>query len=398
MSNQGYEFSFGPEGGTKVLATLKEIHDWLNEERKFWTPFEQATSREASACWQPFRDFFSHVSNRLREATDAERSAQQAKRDFDPHPHMERLQAQFKEGYEKWRVIPSHSPRAKFLQRLAESEGHNVAAYAAGYFLRQDAPLDRNQPKTKHECLRGSLAASYFDHGFTERITDEKQALQELRAGWEKVFQEFQASLTDETEIHRQLNADAAKSLDDQRREFGEMTAREREEWTRLHKTYDESLALHKPVQYWANKADTHRKLAWAFGIVAILGAGSVFALIYELIQITLRPSGTTTDLVNWHPEYWRVAVLIATGLFGVWVVRIVVRLFLSNVHLLTDARERATMAQTYLALMRKGGLEEKDRQLILKALFRPAGTGLVKDDAVPLTVLDSLSKLGGHS
>jgi hypothetical protein len=99
--------------------------------------------------------------------------------------------------------------------------------------------------------------------------------------------------------------------------------------------------------------------------------------------------------LPNWHPEYWRIAVLVAAGLFSVWVVRIFVRLFLSNVHLLTDARERATMVQTYLALMRKGGLKEEDRQLILKAIFRPTATGVVKDDAMPLTMIEALTKLG---
>lgn len=390
MSDQDYEFSFGPEGGTKIFHTPKEVQDWLNDERKFWTKLEQAASQGgggASACWQPVGEFFSHVRNRLDEA-ERNKSA-------DAKPYMQGLQAQFKEGFEQKRLIPSHSPRAKFLLRLAETDGATVALYAVGFFLQQEIPLERHQPKTKHECLRGSLAASYYDHNFTERMPDEKLALEELRAGWEKTFQEIQKSLAAESQRHRELNTEAAKLLDQQRQEFTELVTTERAEWTRLHKTYDESLALHKPVQYWTKKAANHRRLAWAFGIIATLIGGGVFGLLYELIQITVRPPQGTADLANWHPEYWRIAVLIAAGLFGVWVVRIFVRMFLSNVHLLTDARERATMAQTYLALMRKGGLEEKDRQLILKALFRPAGTGLVKDDAMPLTVMESLTSLG---
>jgi hypothetical protein len=81
------------------------------------------------------------------------------------------------------------------------------------------------------------------------------------------------------------------------------------------------------------------------------------------------------------------VAVLIAAGLFGVSVVRIFCSPVLSNVHLHTDANDRVTMAQTFLALMRKGNLKEEDRQLVLQVLFRPVASGLVKNDALPRTV-----------
>jgi hypothetical protein len=88
-------------------------------------------------------------------------------------------------------------------------------------------------------------------------------------------------------------------------------------------------------------------------------------------------------------------AILIASGLFGVWIVRIFVRLFLSNVHLHTDAKERETMVLTYLALLRRGtlpGVEE--RLFILDSLFRPSTTGIMKDDAVPLTAVEALSRI----
>jgi hypothetical protein len=55
-----------------------------------------------------------------------------------------------------------------------------------------------------------------------------------------------------------------------------------------------------------------------------------------------------------------------------VWVVRILVRLLLSNIHLLTDARERVTMVQTYLALLRRGKIKDDERMFILQTLFRP--------------------------
>ena len=69
-------------------------------------------------------------------------------------------------------------------------------------------------------------------------------------------------------------------------------------------------------------------------------------------------------------------------------------RLFLSNVHLHTDAKERVTMVQTYLALLRRGKITKDDERLILQTLFRPTSTGIMKDDGVPLTALEAISKL----
>jgi hypothetical protein len=81
---------------------------------------------------------------------------------------------------------------------------------------------------------------------------------------------------------------------------------------------------------------------------------------------------------------------------FAFWFERIFVRLLLSQVHLYTDASERVVMAKTYIALLREGqGMKDEDRRLILQALFRPAVTGIVKDDAIPPTVLEWITRLG---
>jgi hypothetical protein len=391
MSDVQIEVSLGPEGGPKVFNSIKELEDWFAQERQFWSTLLAAGARtsEGNRCLQPLQRFLGNVNENLNQARSSANSAQQAKREFDPTPHITSLKANIANFFDRERVIPSHTPRAKFLMRLAETQSPEVAVFAYGFFI--ETPVPYSLPN----ALKGALAASYYDSGFTERALDEKQALDELRASWEKNFQAFRNDLQRETEQHQKLNAEATESLDSQKRDFSELIKKETNAWAALHKTYDEQLSLYKPVQYWTKKAVTHRWLAWAFGIVAILVGVGVFGLLYELIQLTVRPTAGTQDLPNWHPEYWRIAVLVAAGLFSVWVVRIFVRLFLSNVHLLTDARERATMVQTYLALMRKGGLKEEDRQIILKALFRPTATGVVKDDAMPLTMLEALTKLG---
>jgi hypothetical protein len=54
-------------------------------------------------------------------------------------------------------------------------------------------------------------------------------------------------------------------------------------------------------------------------------------------------------------------------------------------------------MTQTYLALLEEDRLtEEKDRSLVLSALFRPASDGMVKEENIPHPMLDAITKLSG--
>ena len=53
-------------------------------------------------------------------------------------------------------------------------------------------------------------------------------------------------------------------------------------------------------------------------------------------------------------------------------------------------------MMQTYLALIKEGKLEDNHRNLILQALFRPASTGIVKDDAAPPFMTEWLKRTTG--
>ena len=64
---------------------------------------------------------------------------------------------------------------------------------------------------------------------------------------------------------------------------------------------------------------------------------------------------------------------------------RLVSRVFLSNLALQTDSSERVVMIQTFLALMEdEEKVKEEDRMLILPAIFRPSPTLHGSDDAAP--------------
>jgi hypothetical protein len=96
--------------------------------------------------------------------------------------------------------------------------------------------------------------------------------------------------------------------------------------------------------------------------------------------------------------EHLPLAALFKAGAFAIlttsiafWIGRVLLRIYLSNQHLATDAEERMTMVMTFLAMARKKVLADTDRPLILAPLFRPGSDGIVKDDTSPDTALAAL-------
>jgi hypothetical protein len=109
------------------------------------------------------------------------------------------------------------------------------------------------------------------------------------------------------------------------------------------------------------------------------------------------------TKLIEWafgklgpneNPKHWEVGVVVVCAFFSVWIIRILVRLFLSHQHLATDAAQRVTMVQTFLSLSKEdGGLRPEDRSVILQQLFKSAGDGLVKEDGIPPGLIEFFTR-----
>ncbi len=413
MSNPGkapaerFEVSLGPELGKKTFRNFDDVQVWFDKERAFWQQISAAagSSRVARDAWRPFSEFFDSLSGIFSDLASAHAREEQARQaasrlpgpqgenliqqaQIDVSHFIARFQGAFAEHAERGQIFLSPSPRAKYCASLITRENPTVALFAAAFFLRVDVAF------TAPDHLTGAFAGYCFEHGLSSKAPAETESLSEIRSEWNAQFQKLKDELETQTRAQADLNTNYGQQIIAQASEFKDITQMEQAEWQALHKAYDNSLALRKPVTFWRNKAKSHCILAWVFGPLSLLSAGLVFWLIYELIQITLRPPANIPNPAAWHPEYWRIAVLVASGVFSVWVIRIFVRLFLSHIHLHSDAKERVTMALTYLSLLRcDKTLQPKERDLILHALFRQAATGVVKDDGIPLAAVEYLTR-----
>jgi hypothetical protein len=150
--------------------------------------------------------------------------------------------------------------------------------------------------------------------------------------------------------------------------------------------TYKEHMGLKAPVEYWQKKAESHgrserllRLLVTAFFAVAITAIIIAFWNVgWTLINLSLAPGAKPLP-----PGVYVVASAGLGSAAGVlfWGGRLLTKLYLSQHHLRQDAEERATMTETYLALIENQAADTEDRQVILNALFRATPDGIVKEE-----------------
>jgi hypothetical protein len=109
------------------------------------------------------------------------------------------------------------------------------------------------------------------------------------------------------------------------------------------------------------------------FLIVTILGAyfaGPSIVASVNHFDLALFLSGGSFGLAIAH-QLGRLLVFSVPILVYLWMLKATMRFFMRSMLLMDDARQRETMLDTYFLLTEKGRADERDRPLILWALFR---------------------------
>lgn len=144
-------------------------------------------------------------------------------------------------------------------------------------------------------------------------------------------------------------------------------------------------MKLKAPVQYWKDNCEHHKKAAKNFGIASLILSLIIFLPIAYVAWEILA-----TEEIIWG----KVGVVAFTSSLAIWLIRVLVRMYLSHNHMQMNSQERVVMTQAYLALISEGGAtSDEERNLVLQAIFRPISTGIVTDDAAPHNIIELISK-----
>lgn len=388
-------------GGRLAPTNHDELIRWIQTEQNFWT-------------WLQQRHYGNHENfqrEALSQINEAFNAAQQSLQHIQSNPQHSQQQLDFsrdriQQAFQQRKLPHSSTPLAKRVDAYRKEAGDQ----AASYFIAVTMSPANGQPQfqaTEFAAWRGLF------EGLQERFQMPKVATKGKKAAADQSFDQLRTKaellLGEKTEAYDALHRDyqsLAESIrsasgsqavgfetaqGQRQSEFDQLRAGHEQAMEALRKTFREELALRAPAEYWSEKRKGHRLWAAVSGGLSFLGIGGAAAglgwQIHELLNKT--PASTV-------PETWRLAVLALVGVFTVWALRLIVRMFLSHLHLLTDAGERVVMVQTYLSLMEGDHLASKeDRQLILQALFRPATDGIVKDEGIPFSLAEALTRSG---
>lgn len=374
-------------GKPKKFDSIDDVLTWLRAEYQFWKWLESYNSQPANDLKAHYSQWFSTLINLTNEGRQAGGGTLYQQK-------LRGLQTQFQNLYGGGLLLASSSATAKFVDKLREVNPVEAAG-ALAYFCRSDVNLPQSLGTI------GLAKAALFDAGVKNSTGSAHAELEQLYRDWDHDLKNlFDA----EEDAHTTLQAAARKQFDDandqflelnekaeellktQRQEFDTLVEKSETRLKTLEKLYEQELALRGPSRYWKKKAKGHMGRA----VVAALVAG-IFAVafaIYFLKQVTsiLNPEVSAPALIAGGHDvgYVQIVALVTLAFLGIWGLRVLVRLLLSQIHLATDANERSTMVTTYLALYRKGDITETERVLMLQNIFRPSATGVVSDDAAP--------------
>lgn len=422
------EVDFGEHGGLQRFKNVTAFNAWISEEREFWSWLNEEPARtelqqiggQGQRFWQ-FADQSQQViqqqskqwaqrtqeRERLREILENPESKDDQKTssgnriaeiEKELEEILERLrrdlhaQAHGEIAARRHHLLGSN-PCAHFIKKIAEADPAS-AVHTLSYFLGSE---DR-----RHWQAKGQVLAILYKENLNKKVRPEQAAFKKAIETWTRELEDFKARFEEqETEFEeiseRHADAEQASRVrhDELAAEFGAMRQAAEAELKALKDTYDGFMQLEAPREYWGKKSQSHargRKLmAILATICAVLGAGGLGTAAWHLL-----PESQSSGSIPWR----QIGFFVLASTFVLWIVKLLVRLMLSHIHLYEDAKEREVMISTFLALMNhqesREGLKKEDIALVLAPIFRPSTTGVIKDDGGPQSFGELLKALTG--
>lgn len=397
---------FGDDGGFVELMTTDNARQWVTQLIADWNWVASVNNNPAQQAWGLISNPLSNTNNIIQQAQSYQNQNQEQQA-----ADLTRSAKASLEGLIRANPWILEGGVKDFLLALKNEAGAEEASIIVAHLLGRDlngAPVGM--------AVSAMIRWELYVRGIKDRFKTENASLKKLVGSLQTSITKYEKLGREKSDEFDDLNARIAEESADYKQKFEEAQQLRDQEWKveldavkaefqRLNDTYDQHMTVAAPVDYWEEKRKKHAKWAkWTFAatLVAIGSIGWFLTTKLEKVfsvNIPVNPQSdmTTLGFIIQSSSLFHIGTFILLTTLSLWIVRIVVRLFLSHTHLENDAAERVTMAKTYLALIRDGALNNKENiGTVLAALFRPTGDGIVKDEGLPPTAMEWLTKLSG--
>lgn len=161
-----------------------------------------------------------------------------------------------------------------------------------------------------------------------------------------------------------------------------------------LEETYKNQLSLQAPETLWRERAEEHREQARKWTLFLIF---AVLALISALAMLVVVIHNYSLNIIKKDvPFISESFILVSVISFFIYIIRVLIKIVMSNHHLATEYKQKAALTRFYQALTKAGtNIDKDERLIIINSLFGKVETGLVKTDTSndSDTILAILSK-----
>ena len=416
VNNTAYlEFDFKENGGVSLLRSYEEVESFANTEAQFWG---WLTSNQTYHLPYNIEQHLTHKFSSMisdLNSTLSKRNAYASEEDFK-RAITEKLNTYFIEQ----KIPTSFSALGEFINEQRKIDSLRIKAGLTVYL---NIFREINKNPSDYIFFQGANLISSFQLGINPNTSSIESMLSKTQSQCSKSISNMDLEAKS---IWIKNSEKIDLFIKDGGKKIEEIKKSQEQYYSRIipdsdaaiaslkntETTFKEKMKLQAPVKYWSDKMKKHRKYSIAYGtislIIAIAGIGllnytlsKISSGTYEISQNIINISTGTKEIKgagnpiidNIHFVYYPLfisSLLIILSLYF-WILRLSVRLTLSEHHLSIDAHERSIMVTTYLALSNEGLLDEKDRSLVLTPLFRPSPDGFVKEDSSPDIMLSAV-------
>ena len=207
-----------------------------------------------------------------------------------------------------------------------------------------------------------------------------KSKLQEISDDSDEQYKEITTFIeTKHNEIQKQFD-EQSKGLKEFRSLINVWQEEKEARLNDLEETYKNKLSLALPELLWNNRSEEYRRLAkcWT-GVLVVF----VVALVVSLRELVIVIHEYSLDTVQEIPFVSKSFILVSIISFFVYIIRVLIKIVMSNHHLATEYEQKAALTRFYQALTYAGtDISQEERIIIIHSLFSKTETGLVKTDS----------------
>ena len=207
-----------------------------------------------------------------------------------------------------------------------------------------------------------------------------KNKLQEISDNSDEQYKEITTFIeTKHNEIQQQFD-EKSKELNEFQNSINVWQEEKKARLNNLEETYKNKLSLEAPEELWYNRSKEYRRFAkcWT-GVLVVF----VVALVVSLRELVIVIHEYSLDAVKEIPFISKSFILVSIISFFVYIIRVLIKIVMSNHHLATEYEQKAALTRFYQALTFAGtDIAKEERIIIIHSLFSKSETGLVKTDS----------------